>query len=81
MRKMKIPNWMKALAGSRKFWVALVAVFVLGVALAQGAIEAEQFADALQALALAVILAIAGEDIAAKASGRHPSQQGRRGDD
>jgi hypothetical protein len=63
---MQIPNFIKALAVSRKFWIALIVSVGLTVGYVQGAIQVEQLADSLVMLWGIVIAAIAGEDIAAK---------------
>jgi hypothetical protein len=57
---------LKMLALSRKFWIALLAMVAALVMYVQGAITAEQLADALVQLAGLVIAAIAAEDAAAK---------------
>lgn len=56
----------RALATSRKFLVALIVAISTVVLFVQGAITADQLADALLTLAVIVIAATAGEDIAAK---------------
>lgn len=63
------PVWspLIALLRSRKFWVGLITAIVMAVAFFQGAITAEQLADALVILAGVIIAAIAGEDMAEKA--------------
>ena len=60
---------LKALATSRKVWLAVIGAVVTGILYARGLIPAEKLADALVLLATAVIVAIAAEDSAEKLGG------------
>lgn len=66
-RKMKVPDFVKALLSSRKFWIAVLGVVVAGVMFVRGEITAEQFANALVVLCVVVIGGITLEDSASKA--------------
>ena len=70
-----IPNWILRLVKSSKFWLAFGAAVAALIAFFTGTIEAPQLVDALVALAMALMAAIAGEDMAAKFHGNHPSQK------
>lgn len=63
---MKIPTPLKGLLLSRKVWVAVIVATGSGILYAQGAITADELADVFVKLALAVIISIAGEDMAQK---------------
>ena len=61
-----IPDWLKALLSSRKFWMALLGVISAVVLYLQGAIGADALVDAIVALVAILIGGIALEDAAAK---------------
>lgn len=66
---MKIPDFVKALLVSRKFWLAVIGVIGMVFMYIKGLVTAEMLADAIVSLVAIVILAIAGEDMASKVSG------------
>lgn len=63
---MKIPDFIKALLVSRKFWLALIGVVGAIVMYIQGTITADVLVQSIVALMAILIAAIAGEDMAAK---------------
>lgn len=66
---MTVPNWIRCLATSRKFWIAVLAEVGAVTLYAQGALSADQLADTTVALAGLVIAGIAGEDMAKSLGG------------
>lgn len=66
---MQVPNFIKALLQSRKFWLSLIAAMVGAVLFARGEITADQLANLCAALGMVLVAAIAIEDAAAKHAG------------
>lgn len=66
---MQVPNFIKALLQSRKFWLSLIAASVGVFLFARGEISAEQLANLCAALGAVLVAAIALEDAAAKQAG------------
>ena len=63
---MKIPDFVKALLVSRKFWLALLACIASGIMFARREINSEQFVTTIVTLASIVIITISVEDFAHK---------------
>lgn len=64
-----MPDFIKALLVSRKFWLSLIAAIVGVILFARGEIAAEQLANLCAVLGAVLVAAIAIEDAAAKRAG------------